>query len=157
MNHSAGVVLTQDRTFYQTTNVWPMKDNADPLSGWPSEDVAAASSGAATADVYGKLFFYIRRLLHSFLDRLSGLDVSFELFQVDVTTLPDLLEENAFSRIEVSRRHFIRSFKCKQTFTFKAVLIYNAPQKKTLMTLIVLHRFQIFRMLAGWEYTARFV
>lgn len=83
-----------------------MTDNADPLNGWSSEEVADTSSGATTADIYGKLF-YIRRLLRPFLDRLSSLNISFKVLQIDVSSLPDHLEADAFSRIEVSDRHFI--------------------------------------------------
>jgi hypothetical protein len=79
-----------------------MKDSADPLGGWSSEEVADMSSGPATADIYGKLFYYIRRLLRSFLDRLSSLDVTFKLFQVGASSLADHFELDAFSRIEVS-------------------------------------------------------
>ncbi|KAK2829922.1 hypothetical protein FQN49_007126 [Arthroderma sp. PD_2] len=89
-------------TFFQTVDTWPMMDNADAHTGWPSEEVANTSSGAATADIYGKLFFYIRRMLLSFFGRLSDLSVSFKLFQVDVCSLPSHLAEKTFSRIEVS-------------------------------------------------------
>jgi hypothetical protein len=83
-----------------------MKDNADPLNGWSPEEVADTSSGAATADIYGKLFFYIRGMLQSFIGRLSSLNLSFKLFQVDVSSLPDHLENNAFSRIEVRNLYY---------------------------------------------------
>ncbi|RLL98932.1 hypothetical protein CFD26_107683 [Aspergillus turcosus] len=89
-------------TFFQTPNTWPIKDSADPLHGWSSEEVADTSSGPATADIYGKLFFYIRGMLQSFLGRLPSLKLSFEVFQVDAACLPDHLENNSFSRIEVS-------------------------------------------------------
>ncbi|KAM5479540.1 hypothetical protein McanCB56680_005468 [Microsporum canis] len=89
-------------TFFQDESTWPMTDSADPHQGWSSEEVASTSSGAATADIYGKLFYHIRGTLRSFLDQLSRLCLSFKLFQVDASSLPGLLEENAFSRIEVS-------------------------------------------------------
>lgn len=83
-----------------------MNDAADPLNGWTSEEIANTSSGAATAGIYGKLFFYIRGLLRSFLDRLSSLNNSFKILQADASSLPDLVDGNAFSRIEVIDRHF---------------------------------------------------
>ncbi|KKK20834.1 hypothetical protein ARAM_004716 [Aspergillus rambellii] len=90
-------------SFFQNAHhTWPMPDSADPLHGWPSEDVANTSSGAATADIYGKLFFYLQGTLRTFLDRLSSLDVSFRLFQVDASDLPQYVEKDSFSRIEVS-------------------------------------------------------
>jgi hypothetical protein len=79
-----------------------MKDSADPLEGWPSEDVANTSSGFATADIYGKLFYYIRGLLRSFLDRLSSSMISFKMFQLDVMSLDERLASDTFNRVEVS-------------------------------------------------------
>ncbi|KAJ5798007.1 uncharacterized protein N7503_007303 [Penicillium pulvis] len=88
--------------FFQTADIWPMKDSADPLEGWSSEEVAATSSGAASADIYGKLFYYLQGLLRSFLNRLQSLEISFDLFQLDVAQLPDHMENDTFSRIDVS-------------------------------------------------------
>ena len=81
-----------------------MRDNADPLHGWSAEDVEGSSSGAATADIYGKLFYYLRKLLRAFVHRLSDLHVSFRLLQTDVSDLPAHLEKDCFDRIEVRRR-----------------------------------------------------
>ncbi|KAK7937625.1 uncharacterized protein PG986_014493 [Apiospora aurea] len=89
-------------TFFQTAGTWPMKDNADPLHGWPSSKVAQTFSGSATADVYGKLFYYLRALFRTFLGRLSSSSMSFQLFQVDVMDLPGHLGNETFSRIESS-------------------------------------------------------
>ena len=94
--------LMRNRTFFQTAGTWPMKDNADPLHGWPSSKVAQTFSGSATADIYGKLFYYLRALFRTFLGRLSSSSMSFQLFQVDVMDLPGRLRKEAFSRIEVS-------------------------------------------------------
>lgn len=80
-----------------------MKDNADPLYGWSSKEVEDSSSGPASADIYGKLFYHIRAVLRAFLLRLSGLPVSFRLFQVDASDLPNHLEDGSCSRIEVRR------------------------------------------------------
>lgn len=80
-----------------------MPDNADPRHGWPAEDVASTPSGAASADIYVKLYFYLRKMISSSLARLRGLKgASFELFQVDATALPELLGPGSFARIDVS-------------------------------------------------------
>lgn len=78
-----------------------MRDDADPLNGWSSKEVEDSSSGPAAADIYGKLFYHVRTVLRAFLLRLSGLQVSFQLFQVDASDLPNHLEGGFFSRIEV--------------------------------------------------------
>lgn len=95
--------LTWPRTFYHDASSWPMLDNADPRHGWAAEDVANAPYGPASADIYGKLYFYLRRTLSSFMTRLRDLEkASFKLFQVDAASLPDHLELASFARIEVS-------------------------------------------------------
>ena len=91
----------EDRTFFQTTEAWPMQDNADPLNGWPLKEVAEFSSGPATADIYGKLFYYIRGVLRAFLLRLSCLKVQFQLHQMNALQLPRYLKPASFTRIEV--------------------------------------------------------
>lgn len=78
-----------------------MLDSADPLNGWSLKEVEQCSSGPATADIYGKLFYHVRAVLRAFLVRLSGLQVSFRLFQMDAADLTDYLESGSFSRIEV--------------------------------------------------------
>lgn len=80
-----------------------MHDNADPLNGWSLKEVEDTSSGPAGADIYGKLFYHVRAVLRAFLLRLSDLQVSFRLFQVDASNLLDDLKGDYFSRIEVRR------------------------------------------------------
>ncbi|KAH8698962.1 hypothetical protein BGW36DRAFT_396585 [Talaromyces proteolyticus] len=89
-------------TFFQTADTWPMKDNADPLHGWSFEEVLNTTSGAATADIYGKLYFHIRELLHSFFHRISSSKISFQLLNLEASSLPDHLDSDSFSRIDVS-------------------------------------------------------
>ncbi|OBT63191.1 hypothetical protein VE03_07739 [Pseudogymnoascus sp. 23342-1-I1] len=89
-------------TFFQTADTWPLRDNSDPLNGWSLKEVESRSSGAASADIYGRLFYYIRTEIRAFLLRLSGLEVSFRLFQMNAADLPDHLEASSFSRIEVA-------------------------------------------------------
>lgn len=87
-----------------------MKDNADPLHGWSLKEVSNTTSGAATADTYGKLFFYLRGLLHSFLDRIVIAKVSFQLLHHDASCLPDHLDKDSFSRIDVSDQNLINPY-----------------------------------------------
>lgn len=87
-----------------------MKDNADPLHEWSLEEVSNTTSGAATAEIYGKLFFYIRGLLRSFFDRISNSKISFQLLHLDASSLPDHLDNDSYSRIDVSDQHFINPY-----------------------------------------------
>ncbi|KAK1624557.1 hypothetical protein BDP81DRAFT_437802 [Colletotrichum phormii] len=88
-------------TIYQDAS-WPMYDNADPLNGWSAKEVQETQTGPATADIYGKLLISLRTVLLAFLRRLSSSQISFRLFHMDASTLPKLLENSSFNRIEVS-------------------------------------------------------
>lgn len=79
-----------------------MKDSANPLDGWPLNEVLNTTSGAATADTYGKLFFYLSDLLFSFLNRVSSSSISFRLLHLDASFLPGSLDTDSFCRIDVS-------------------------------------------------------
>jgi hypothetical protein len=87
--------------FQEDTYVWPMRDSADPLDGWPAKDVESTLNGPAKADIYGKLFLQLQSVLRAFLDRIAGLRVSFRLLQVDARILPNHLTDATFDRIEV--------------------------------------------------------
>ncbi|OBT80489.1 hypothetical protein VF21_00845 [Pseudogymnoascus sp. 05NY08] len=89
-------------TFFQTADTWPIRDNADPLNGWSLKEVEDCSSGPASNDIYGKLFYYLRTELRAFALRLSDLQISFWLFQMNASDLPNHLETSFFSRIEVA-------------------------------------------------------
>lgn len=92
----------EPRTFFQTADEWPMYDNADPLHGWSSKDIEDTPSGASKADIYGKLFYNLHETLGNFLSHLSRLEISFRLFQMNAIDLVNHVENNSFSRIEVS-------------------------------------------------------
>ncbi|PLB54875.1 hypothetical protein P170DRAFT_483657 [Aspergillus steynii IBT 23096] len=87
-------------TLYQTPDSWPMPDSADPLNSWSLEDVLHTSSGPATADTYGKLYFHLRGVFGSFMHRISDAEVSFEFHHVDASYLPNRLQTGSFSRID---------------------------------------------------------
>lgn len=78
-----------------------MPDNADPLTGWTAKEVHETLNGPASADIYGKLFIYLRTLLSAFLRRLSCSQISFLLHHVDAAALHNYLDKPAYSRIEV--------------------------------------------------------
>ncbi|KAF3387278.1 hypothetical protein F1880_000152 [Penicillium rolfsii] len=126
-------------TFFQTNDTWPMMDNADPLHGWPLEEVLNTNSGAATADTYGKLFYYLRGLLRSFLDRVSNLKVSFKLLHLDAAVLSDDLDDNSFSRIDVSNISDRAWLGIHRTLAHMVPLLQNNEQNPhaTLITLFM--------------------
>ena len=82
-----------------------MLDSADPLEGWPIEEILQKAPPAKN-DIYGSLFFYLQDLLGLFCHRINRLKVSFHLFQVDARKLPSIVEREgmkqcSFDRIEV--------------------------------------------------------
>lgn len=89
------------RTIFRDLNSWPLRDNADPTDGWPIIEVQNVSTGAATNDMYGKLYLYLKELFIRFHKRLSTLNVSFQLHNVDAGNLEETLGANGFDRIEV--------------------------------------------------------
>ncbi|KAF5664362.1 hypothetical protein FHETE_7119 [Fusarium heterosporum] len=89
-------------TFFQTADSWPMHDNADPLNGWSVGQIEVTSTGLATSDIYGKLYYYLRAMLKVFLDRVSTTNLSFVLLQLDASELPGQFQDCSFDRIEVS-------------------------------------------------------
>lgn len=103
-----------------------MRDNADPLHGWSLEEVFT-TSGAATPDTYGKLFYYLRGLLRSFLDRISCLKISFKLLHLDAADLPDHLADASFSRIDVSDlpKYFFIPTSVQQLYHSKQIEIFS--------------------------------
>lgn len=82
-----------------------MMDSADPLQGWPMEDVLKKTPKAKN-DLYGGLFFYIQEVLVEFCSKLQALDVNLVLLHGDAAKLPITLGNDfnlpqLFDRIEV--------------------------------------------------------
>jgi hypothetical protein len=70
-------------------------------------EVLKSSSGPAINDMYGKLYYYLLDLVSSFYDRLSSLNVGFEIHNTDATDLAARLKDGTFARIEVNMPHVL--------------------------------------------------
>ena len=69
-----------------------MKDNADPTQGW-SDAKFSEKAHPIIDDVYGNLYLYLLETFHHFCSLIQGsLDVTFEVYQVHATDLPQFLE-----------------------------------------------------------------
>lgn len=77
-----------------------MDDKADPLDGWPIEDIEQTASPAVN-DLYGKLATYLRRTISKMLERLTAVKVHFQVYNMDARDLPGHLKEHSYARIEV--------------------------------------------------------
>ncbi|OBT97521.1 hypothetical protein VE01_04562 [Pseudogymnoascus verrucosus] len=86
---------------FDVPNPWLMSDQANPSSGWLTTDVKQTSS-PAPEDWYGKLYFFLHKVLKKFLGRLKDLRVSFDIYNVDAKELPLNLKQGIYSRIEVA-------------------------------------------------------
>jgi hypothetical protein len=73
----------------------------DPITGWSLAQVLQTDAGAASKDVYGKLYVHIRARLLSFIRRLSNTGTKFEIHNLDATQLPSVLGSTKFARIDV--------------------------------------------------------
>lgn len=85
---------------------WPTDAMADPLAGWPLEEVFATES-AAKNDIYGKLYHYVCGQLAQFHQRLSTTEIHFEIFAKDVSELGPYFRgrgQEPYDRIEVSAK-----------------------------------------------------
>lgn len=90
------------RTLYSTTGKWSLPDDVDPLRGWHLDDIDSTSSGTASADIYGKLYYHVHHMLSNFLDRLRTTTASFDFSNVNALQLPLHIPPRHFDRIEVS-------------------------------------------------------
>ncbi|RCI15981.1 hypothetical protein L249_3026 [Ophiocordyceps polyrhachis-furcata BCC 54312] len=87
-------------TMYNEFNFWPTLSESDPAAGWDSKDVAETSSGPASADMYGKLYYHVRSVIQSFIRRSAEGQVSIRLLHYDLVELIDRLPGETFSRID---------------------------------------------------------
>lgn len=91
-----------------------MLDSADPLEGWPIDEIIEKAPPAKN-DMYGSLFFYLQDTLGLFCRRMGGLKVSIQLFQVDARKLPSIINRDgmdqcSFDRIEVGVPKLVSGF-----------------------------------------------
>lgn len=98
---------------FATADTWPLRDNANPSSGWDLADVEATANGPATGDLYGKLHVYVCGIVRSFLESLDRLEAAqFRLLHGDALQLPESLgRSDSFDRIEVSFLAICRSLR----------------------------------------------
>ncbi|KAK3725201.1 hypothetical protein LTR37_000712 [Vermiconidia calcicola] len=101
LGHSREEFKVPNPTLFQTAE-WPIKDDADPLDGWPLEEISNSGCGLATNDVYGKLYFFIRHLLILFNRRIKRSECHIHLFCMNAGYLPRELTDLKFDRIEVA-------------------------------------------------------
>lgn len=93
-------MVDNTRTLFHSAE-WPYKDYYQPIHGWSLGEVIKVSSGEATSDYVGKLFYYLEDLFAQFWRQLRSRNISFRLYDQDIQQLATTLEVNAFARIEV--------------------------------------------------------
>lgn len=92
--------LMSNRTIFQATGSWPLNDKEDPLRGWSVHEIRMTPWPAAE-DLYGKLFFYFRSTMTTFIRQIATRKIHFQLFNIDAIHLDQHLEKGAYDRIEV--------------------------------------------------------
>ncbi|KAJ5150509.1 uncharacterized protein N7500_010698 [Penicillium coprophilum] len=123
-------------TLFYDEATWPMDDKADPLTGWSIQEVYGTKTSAAM-DVYGKLFVHLRKVVKKFLDRLTILNVDFEMVNIDAKELPLHLAKDHYTRIEVSNICDAGYLGIRATLTALAPLL-QPPERNPNATLITL-------------------
>ncbi|KAF2470499.1 uncharacterized protein BDR25DRAFT_325695 [Lindgomyces ingoldianus] len=145
---------TPNPTFYQDQNIWPMKDSADPLSGWNYCEYIKHAP-IARDDVYGSLFFFLRDLLLQFCRRLQSRDMRIQLLNMDAQGLPIYLKEAGqgkvlFDRIELANicdRGYIGPE--NTLLTFSPLLKPKNQNPKATMLMLFLNAVQEGERLSG--------
>ncbi len=69
-----------------------MMDSADPLEGWPIDEITQKTP-LTKIDLYGSLLFYVQDVLWRFCHQIGRLKVSLQLSQVDALKLPGIVKE----------------------------------------------------------------
>ncbi|KAA1470766.1 hypothetical protein DENSPDRAFT_73505 [Dentipellis sp. KUC8613] len=89
-----------NRLLFSPEGKWIQDDLADPLRGWPIEDVMTAGKahGVERADVYGALYFYLTDQLCTFVDRLHTLKIRFLVFACTAPELAERLRTGALQK-----------------------------------------------------------
>ncbi|RDA90834.1 hypothetical protein CP533_1556 [Ophiocordyceps camponoti-saundersi (nom. inval.)] len=83
-------------TIYNEFHFWPTTSESEPSAGWYSKDIAETSSGPASADMFGKLYYHVRSVIQSFIRRTAAGQVSIRLLNSDITELVDRLPGETF-------------------------------------------------------------
>ncbi len=98
-----------DRTLFDNEGKWQLHDSCDPLSGWRLEEVVSSGAqfGAPKSDIYGAFYYHLLSKLEGFCQRLSNMDITFQLLEYNASDLPHYLKtlprkQRLFDRIEVS-------------------------------------------------------
>ncbi|RDA86906.1 hypothetical protein CP532_1837 [Ophiocordyceps camponoti-leonardi (nom. inval.)] len=95
-------------TMYGEYDFWPILSESDPAAGWDSKAIAETSSGPASCDMYGKLYYHVRAVIQSFIQRLAEGKTSIRLFNYDALEIIDRLPgENAWLGIHQVLIHLI--------------------------------------------------
>lgn len=114
-----------------------MRAHADPIGGFSLPEVLAQPSGAATNDLYGKLFYHIRSTLSRFYSHIHSRPTAFHFLSMDAAYLSDHLADERFARIEVSNISDCAYLGCQMTLAFMMPLL-DAPDVNPHATLIML-------------------
>ncbi|KAL6354456.1 hypothetical protein LRP88_11791 [Fusarium phalaenopsidis] len=81
---------------------WPYRGDLQPIHGWGFGEVIKVSTGEASMDHYGKLFYYLQEVFVKFYGDLRSRNLSFRLYNQDIQHLAGSLGAQSFARIELS-------------------------------------------------------
>ncbi|KAM6516354.1 hypothetical protein FALCPG4_014539 [Fusarium falciforme] len=92
---------TPNPTLFHSAH-WPYRGDLQPIHGWGFGEVIKMSTGEASMDHYGKLFYYLQELFVKFCRELRSRNISFRLYYQDIQHLARNLGAQSFARIELS-------------------------------------------------------
>ncbi|KAI1095425.1 hypothetical protein F5B19DRAFT_481800 [Rostrohypoxylon terebratum] len=123
-------------TIFGISHDWPLDDQADPLGSWPMGEVKDTPS-PVSQDLYGRLYFYLRNILYSFIHRLATAKVHFELSSHDVKEKM-LFRDMKYDRIEASNLSDSRWLGTQQTLEALIPLL-KSPEVNPHATLVTVY------------------
>ncbi|KAI8654751.1 DUF4470 domain-containing protein [Fusarium keratoplasticum] len=92
---------TPNPTLFHSAH-WPYRGDLQPIHGWDFGEVIKVSTGAASMDHYGKLFYYLQEVFVKFSRDLRSRNLYFRLYNQDIQHLAGKLGAQSFARIELS-------------------------------------------------------
>ncbi|KAI8713033.1 DUF4470 domain-containing protein [Fusarium sp. LHS14.1] len=92
---------TPNPTLFHSAH-WPYRGDLQPSHGWGFGEVIRMSTGEASMDHYGKLFYYLQGVFVKFSRDVRSRNLYFRLYNQDIQHLAGKLETQFFARIELS-------------------------------------------------------
>ncbi|KAL7619905.1 hypothetical protein AAE478_010452 [Parahypoxylon ruwenzoriense] len=137
---------------------WIPHDGNSPYQGWPRQEFGNVSSGAATEDILGKLFYYLQGVIERFYLKIRHHGIRFEIIHEDTVTEGSdrfsILNNPGEEYDRILTPHTINEHKCpgiSDTFPKLSSQISHSNPHATYITYLAFtnHQIRKFRRRSG--------